>query len=188
MFLFNAGMGNWRAGWCVGPRYIACLAPFLLLPIVQLWPRFGRRRWFTAGLVGLAIPSVLINVVSGALYPHYPEAFDNPLFDLAFPLLAGGYTPYGLGWLLGLRGLSALAPLGLLVLAALALVAAGDDPRPGRAMAHVALALAVAGAFLVPLSAYGRAPRPAEQRATATVHSLWDPESGAPRPETRHRP
>lgn len=188
MFLFNAGMGNWRAGWCVGPRYIASLAPFLLLPLVQLWPRYGRRRWFTAALVGLAIPSVLINVASGALYPHYPEAFDNPLFDLAFPLIAAGYTPYGLGWLLGLRGAWALAPLALVVVAALALAAAGDDPRPRRATAHLALALAIAGAFLVPLSAYGRAPRPEEQRATATVQALWDPPGGAPRPETRHRP
>jgi hypothetical protein len=188
MFLFNAGMGNWRAGWCAGPRYIASLAPFLLLPLVQLWPRLGRRWGLTAAVVGLAIPSVLLNVVSGALYPHYPEAFDNPLFDLAFPLIAAGYTPYGLGWTLGLRGLWAWAPLGLAVLAALALVAAGDDPRPRRATAHLALALAIAGGFLLPLSAYGRRPRPEEQRATATVRSLWEPAGGVPRSETRPRP
>ena len=71
-------MSNWRAGWCVGPRYIASVAPFLLLPILQLWPRLGRHPWASALLVGLTIPSVLLNVVSGALYPHYPEQFDNP--------------------------------------------------------------------------------------------------------------
>ena len=42
MFIFIAGMSNWRAGWCVGPRYIATVAPFLLLPIVQLWPRLAK--------------------------------------------------------------------------------------------------------------------------------------------------
>ena len=43
MFLFLAGMSNWRAGWCVGPRYIATVAPFLLLPLLKLWPRVGGR-------------------------------------------------------------------------------------------------------------------------------------------------
>jgi hypothetical protein len=185
MFVFISGMSNWRAGWCVGPRYIASVAPFLLLPIIQLWPRLERQAWASALLVGLTIPSVLLNVVSGALYPHYPEPFDNPLFDLAFPLLSAGYTPYGLGWLLGLRGVAAMAPLALVVLGALALVAAGDDPRPRRAAGHLALALAIAGCFLLPLSAYGRAPRPDEARATALVRALWDPARGAPIPESR---
>ncbi|HVV48634.1 MAG TPA: hypothetical protein VHO06_03160 [Polyangia bacterium] len=180
MVLFNAGMSNWRAGWCAGPRYIATVVPFLLLPLIQLWPRFGRRRWFTAAVAGLVIPSVLLNVVSGALYPHYPESFDNPVFDLAFPLLAAGYTPYGLGWLLGLRGLWAMAPLALAVTAALALALAGDDPRPRRAAGHLALALALAALVLVPLSAYGRAPSGAEARSTATVRGLWEPASGIP--------
>jgi len=174
LFLFLAGMSNWRAGWCVGPRYIATVAPFLLLPLVSLWPRLSRG-WGTAIVAGLTVPSVLLNVVSGALYPHYPEAFDNPVFDLAFPLLGAGYTPYGLGWLLGLRGLAAMAPLAVLVVAALALVVAGDDPRPRRAAAHLARVAAVAGGFLLALSAYGRAPHPEEARAAATVRGLWSP-------------
>ena len=73
--------------------------------------------------------------ISGALYPHYPEAFDNPVFDLAFPLIGQGYAPYGLGWLLHLPGSWSLAPLAVVVLAALSLVAAGDDPRPRRTAA-----------------------------------------------------
>ncbi len=184
MFLFLAGMSNWRAGWCVGPRYIATVAPFLLLPLVQLWPRL-RHGWASAVIAGLVVPSVVLNVVSGALYPHYPEAFDNPVFDLAFPLLGAGYAPYGLGWLLGLRGLAAMAPLGLLVLAALALVVAGDDPRPGRAAAHLGWVVAIAGCFLLPLSAYGRAPRAEEARAAANVRALWSPPRAAPNSETR---
>ena len=54
---------------------------------------------------GLVIPSVLLNVTSGAIYPHYPEQFDNPLFDLTFPLLGDGFLPYSVGWLIGLPGL-----------------------------------------------------------------------------------
>ena len=185
MFMFIAGMSNWRAGWCVGPRYIATVAPFLLLPLVELWPRLVKHAAATAAIVGLAVPSVLLNVVSGALYPHYPEQFDNPVFDLAFPLVGAGFTPYGLGWSLGLRGIWAMAPLALVVLAALALVAAGDDPRPRRAGAHLALALGIAGLFLLPLSAYGRATRVAETHASELVRGMWDPPRGAPIPESR---
>jgi hypothetical protein len=175
MFLFLAGMSNWRAGWCVGPRYIATVAPFLLLPLLRLWPRVGGTWWATAFAVGLVIPSVLLNVVSGALYPHYPEAFDNPVFDLAFPLIGQGYTPYGLGWLLHLPGSWALLPLALVVLAALALVAAGDDPRPRRVAAHLSLTVVVAAGFLLVLSTYGRKPRVDEVRATSVVQQMWQP-------------
>lgn len=175
MFTFLAGMSNWRAGWCVGPRYIATVTPFLLLPLLRLWPRVGERWWVTAIAVGLIIPSVLLNVVSGALYPHYPEAFDNPVFDLAFPLIAEGYAPYGLGWLLHLPGAWALAPLAIVVLAALALIAAGDDPRPRRMAAHLSLSIAIAAIFLFALGGYGRIPRPTEAHAGTVVRQAWEP-------------
>jgi hypothetical protein len=175
MFSFNAGMTNWRAGWCVGPRYIATVAPFLLLPIVRGWRWFAARWWRSASLVGLVVVSVFLNVVSGAVYPHYPEAFDNPVFDLALPLVADGYAPYGIGWAVGLRGGAALAPLAAVVLAALALILPGDDPEPRRAAEHFAVAIVVAVAVLLPQSAYGRAPRGDEARAAATVRALWEP-------------
>ena len=175
MFLFLAGMSNWRAGWCVGPRYIATVAPFLMLPMLRVWPRVGGRWWLTALAVGLLIPSVVLNVVSGALYPHYPESFDNPVFDLAFPLIGEGYAPYGVGWLLHLPGRWSLAPVALVVAVALALVAAGDDPRPRRTAAHLSLGVAVAAVFLIALGAYGRRPDAAEARSAANVRAAWDP-------------
>jgi hypothetical protein len=146
MFLFLAGMSGWRAGWCVGPRYITTVAPFLIHGVARVWPLTLGRPWLSALVAGLVIPSVLLNVVSGAVYPHYPEAFDNPVFDLSFPLLAAGYAPYGFGWMLGLRGLASLAPLALVVLCALALGVGGDERRPVRHWAHVAVALGVAAA------------------------------------------
>jgi hypothetical protein len=185
MFLFLAGMSNWRGGWCVGPRYITTVAPFLLVPLIELWPRLADLRWGTAAIVGLTIPSVFLNVVSGAVYPHYPEQFDNPVFDLALPLLGAGYVPYGLGWWLGLPGAWAMAPLVLIVLAAIALSASGDDPRPRQARAHLAVALAIAAAFLLPLSAYRRTPRAVEAQAGATVRALWEPPRAGPAPGNR---
>ncbi len=176
MFVFLAGMTNWRGGWCVGPRYIAAVAPFLLLPLAQLWPRLAARWWPPALAAGLLLPSVLLNVVSGAVYPHYPESYDNPVFDLAFPLLGDGYTPYGLGWRLGLHGAAAMAPLAAVVLAAVALVLAGDDPRPRRWAVQLLFALAVAALFLGTLASFGRTPRAEEQRSTRNVRATWDPE------------
>jgi hypothetical protein len=192
MLLFLSGMSNWRAGWCAGPRYIASVAPFLVAPIAQLWPLVrGRARAVLAVLAaGLTIPSVALNVVSGALYPHYPPQLDNPIFDLALPLLRAGYVPYSLGLLVGLRGLWSLAPMALAVVAALALgvlgvarEAAGPPARrSGDALGRVAVALAVAALVLVPLSRYGRRPNPVEDTATAVVRSLWEP---APAPLAR---
>ena len=181
MFVFLSGMSNWRAGWCVGPRYIATVAPFLVFAVARAWPLarawpFARAwPWFSALVAGTVLPSVLLNVASGAVYPHYPEVFDNPLFDLTFPLLGQGYAPFGLGWLLGLRGLLSLAPLAIVVLGALALGAGGGDARPSRWASHVGVALFVAAAFLAPLSAYGRQPRPAEDAAAAFVRATWEP-------------
>jgi hypothetical protein len=175
MFLFLAGMSNWRAGWCVGPRYITTVAPFLILGLARIWPLTRGRPALSALGAGLVLASVLLNVVSGAVYPHYPEVFDNPVFDLTLPLLRDGYAPYGVGWALGLRGAASLAPLALVVLGAFVLGARGDAPRPSRQAARLGAALVVAAAFLVPLSAYGRKPRPVEQSAAAFVRSTWQP-------------
>jgi hypothetical protein len=181
---FLAALPNWHAGWCVGPRYISAIAPFLTAGLAYAW-RAARRRFVLSALAaGLVVPSVLLNVVSGAVYPHYPEAFDNPVFDLTLPLIRDGYVPYSLGWLLGLPRAWSLLPLALIVVAALVRALAGEDARPRRRLAHAALALAVAAAFLVPLSRYGRTPSPAEDAATAVVRAAWEPPP-TPKPPPR---
>ena len=186
MFVFLAGMSNWRAGWCVGPRYITTVAPFLVFALARAWRMLRERPWGSALVAGLVIPSVLLNVVSGAVYPHYPEVFDNPVFDLTFPLLGDGYAPYSLGSALGLHGLASLVPLAAVVLGALALGVGGDDPRPSRWVAHVATALVVAAAFLAPLSAYGRRPHAGEDAMAAFVRATWEPpRAPAAMPPTR---
>jgi hypothetical protein len=179
MFLFLGGMSNWRAGWCVGPRYIATVAPFLIIPIAQLWPTLRSRFALSVAAAALVIPSVLLNLVSGAVYPHYPTQFDNPVFDLAFPLLASGYIPYNFGLLLGLPGLWSLAPLAGAALLALALGIGGEDRRAARWLSHSALVVILAALVLLPLSRYGRRPSPLEDGAFATVRSTWEPPPAA---------
>jgi hypothetical protein len=169
-------MSNWRAGWCVGPRYITTVAPFLVLGVAFAWAVIQRRTWLMAPTLGLVIVSVFLNVVSGAVYPHYPEVFDNPVFDLTLPVLRAGYAPYSFGWLLGLRGLASVAPLALVVLGALGLGLAGEAPRPPRRWARISGALAVAALCLLALSAYGRKPSPGEQSSAAFVRATWEPQ------------
>ncbi|HET6150842.1 MAG TPA: hypothetical protein VFH68_25115 [Polyangia bacterium] len=180
MLLFLGGMTNWRAGWCVGPRYIATVVPFLIAGIAQAWRvvRPGARFALSVTAAGLILASVVLNAVSAAVYPHYPTDFDNPVFDLAFPLLGAGFVPYSLGWLV-MPGLWSLAPLALALLVALSLGAAGESWRPARWALHGALAMLIAVAFLIPLSLHGRAPNPGEARATAFVRSTWEPRPAA---------
>ncbi len=174
MILFLGGMTNWRAGWCVGPRYIAMVAPFLVAGIAHAWRVVRARFLLSVVAAGLLIVSVVLNAVSAAVYPHYPTEFDNPVFDLAFPLLGGGFVPYSLG-LLRFGGIWSLAPLALLLLIALSLSIGGDDWRPARWATHAAIAVAIAALCLVPLSRYGRGPNPSEARAAAFVRANWEP-------------
>jgi hypothetical protein len=182
MVFFLAGVPNWHAGWCVGPRYIAVVAPFLAGGLALAWPATPHAHFLSQVVAGLVVPAVLLNVLSGAVYPHYPEAFDNPVFDLTLPVLGAGYQPYGLGWLLGLRGAVSLLPLGLIVGAALAPGLSGPDAAPRRWLSHVGVALVVAALVLLPLSAYGRRPRPEETAAADHVRATWEP---APAPGTK---
>jgi hypothetical protein len=173
---FLAGAPTPHPGWCVGPRYIAVVAPFLAAGVARAWRLTGRFVLpFSAITAGLVIPSVVLNVASGAVYPHFPEQFDNPVFDLVFPLLGARYVPYSLGWWLGLPGLWSLAPLALAVALALSAGIAGDDRRAKRWAAHAAAAVLIAIAFLAPLARYGRNSRPAETEAAAFVRATWEP-------------
>jgi len=192
LLLFLAGMTHWRAGWCVGPRYIAGCAPFLAAGLLmndrmndRLFDRGpaddNQRANFVLRVLlgGSIVASVFINGVSAATYPHYPEAFDNPLFDLALPLWRDGYVPSGLGHALGLPRGWALLPPALLWIAALVLAIAGPARRLRAKIAQVGGAALMAALLLTLLSRYGRAPAAAEQHATSVVRALWDP---APRP------
>jgi hypothetical protein len=112
------------------------------------------------------------------MFPHYPDVYGNPVFDLALPLLRSGHAPYNAGRLLGLVGAWSLAPLALVVAVAFALsVGAWPLPRiPGtkRALATLAIAAVVGGAYLFVLSF--RLRHVADERATNDlVESVWEP-------------
>jgi len=185
LVLFLSGMTHWRAGWCVGPRYIAAVAPVLAAGVALQWRWFAgddrAASWRRGLLGGLVAVSVALNGLSAATYPHYPESFDNPVFDLALPAWRAGYVPSGLGHALGLPRLTALLPLAALWAAALGVALSSPRPAPIESRSRAwwpregAIALAVATLCLGLLASYGRHPSAAETHATDVVRSLWDP-------------
>src|SRR5262249_20484621 len=45
MLLFISSMSFWRGGWCVGPRYVTVVAPFLTFGLALGWWRVARSFW-----------------------------------------------------------------------------------------------------------------------------------------------
>jgi hypothetical protein len=176
LLVLLAGMANWRAGWCAGgPRYIAAAVPFLAFALALAWKDvLEPRAWLRAVLTALVLVSVFLCLLAGAIFPHFPLQFDNPIFDLVIPLVREGRAPYSLGTLFGLSGAASLAPLG-----AVALVALGATlirGRPARAwLSGTAASVALAAVLLAGLSAYGRRPRRDEDRARSYVREVWEP-------------
>ncbi len=166
--LFISSINFWRGGWQMGPRYITAMLPFLMVPVSAALGA-ASQRWPARGVtVALMTVGVVIYGLSCALFPHFPEKFANPLYELVLRLLGADLAPYSLGWLLGLRGVLALLPY-LMVLAGVIVYTA----CPARAYWKSAL-LGLAGAGLI-LAAYSAAPHggPAAERAYEWIETTF---------------
>jgi hypothetical protein len=100
-----------RAGWCVGPRYLVVCLPFVGW-LAAAGFAAADRHWFTSLLAqALVVASCIVYLAVITTYPHWPDGLQNPLYELAFPLLHRGYAVPSLGRALGLRGIWAAVPL-----------------------------------------------------------------------------
>lgn len=151
---FQSSINFWRAGWSLGPRYITAMLPFAMVPIAVACAHADAddRRWpLRALFVGLAVVGIVVYAVSCAEYPHFPERFDNPLYEVTFALVADGRAPYNLGYAVGLRGLASLLPYLALLAAVVVYLAVPSRRRLVSGAAGVAV-----GAVAIVL--YGFAP------------------------------
>lgn len=165
---FISSIAFWRGGWQLGPRYVTAMLPFAMVPVAA-GIAGADRRWWTRGIArGLIAVAVIIYVMSAAQFPHFPEKFENPLFELTFRLWGDGMAPYSGGWLIGLRGLWAQLP----VLAALGFVLLSALLPSRRHWRSALVAIAVAAAIL---AAYSTAPRGGAkgERAYEFVKSVY---------------
>ncbi|MCE9577408.1 MAG: hypothetical protein K8W52_29940 [Deltaproteobacteria bacterium] len=149
--LFVSSINFWRGGWGVGPRYITAMLPFLLPPIAAAvaWTDAAPGRWWARALVGAAVVlAIVIYAGASAEYPHFPEKFKNPLYEVTLRLMREGHAPWNAGWLVGLRGLASLVPYLIVVAVVIAFAVAGVDAVRARvAIASIAGGLALVLAY-----------------------------------------
>ncbi len=146
---FVSSIAMWRGGWGVGPRYITVMLPFLLpgVAVAAAWADDDARRWWARGLlIGAILVGVVVYAMSSAEYPHFPEKFANPLYEVTLRLVRDDQAPWNAGWLFGLRGFASIAPY-LAVVAATVAWAAWRDRR--SMLLGVAIAVVVLAAYAV---------------------------------------
>jgi len=160
---FLSSLTFWRAGWEVGPRYIAAMLPFLLPPIaaqLQRWANRPVRFGIAAGLIGAG---VTVYVLSSATFPYWPDSVAHPLYDVTLRLLRDDLVAPNLGSALGVPGIAGIVPY-----LAVAFGALGVAVWRVGGTRSLAIAAALAAAILV---AYGALPR-GEPRADTVYRSV----------------
>lgn len=121
LLLFLSSITFWRGGWQLGPRYVTVMLPMLLAPVaveMQAWSR----HWLGAILVAAAcLVGVAVYAGSCAQFPHFPERFPNPFFEITVRLWTDGHAAPNPLALLGVGGPWSLVPYVLAVAVAVAL-------------------------------------------------------------------
>jgi len=135
------------------------------------------RSWYGRAIpYGLMAVSIVIYLLSNAVFPHFPESFSNPLFDVTLRFGAAGYLPYNLGWLLGLEGLpSALPYLAVVIVVVVVLTLGGAGAlwqRAACALVSLALVAAVMGLYAHQL---GDRSLPVPVRFLPWMERIWEP-------------
>lgn len=128
LVLFTMTTIDWRGGWSMGTRYLVPAVPFLLIGVAGSLRGLSAQSPVAIAFAGLAAVGVLSCAVASMTVPLFPQAFDNPLYTLAWPLLGEG--------LVGPNLAGALAGIAVPIVAlavTLALVLAGDR-RENRAL------------------------------------------------------
>jgi hypothetical protein len=100
-----------RAGWTVGPRYIAIAMPFFAWLAAAGLETCLKHEAAAVPAYALLLVGVVVHVVAASTFPHWPRDYDNPLYEVSFRLLEEDHAPQSLGRWLGIPGSSSLAPL-----------------------------------------------------------------------------
>ena len=108
--LFVSSINFWRGGWGVGPRYITELLPFALPLVCGAIAAWRDKPWHLAGAGALIVVGVTVYVLSTATFPYWPEAFKDPLYDVAFHLLRDNAVAGNVGSALGIEGVPGIVP------------------------------------------------------------------------------
>ncbi|HHX42553.1 MAG TPA: hypothetical protein GX714_01000 [Chloroflexi bacterium] len=148
---FNASSVMWEGGFAVGPRYLVPMLPFMVPPLLVALESLGRShagRAVTALLAAWSFVAVWAETLGGQSFPDWTP---DPLFQYSLERLAQGDVARNVGTVLGLRGLTSLLPLGVIVGALLiALAWVAGRPTEAGAITSVKHHVRVAGALHEP--------------------------------------
>lgn len=161
-----------RAGWSVGPRYIGAALPFLAWLAAAGFAACERSRVGSALAGALVVAATAVHVVAATTFPHWPDGFANPLYEVSLRALGEGLAPHSVGSALGVSGPLGLVPVGL---AALALLGwALGALAPGRRLVALA-ALALGLGLVASYAAFPRTPAARRDRMFDYVKKVWEP-------------
>lgn len=150
--LFISSISFWRGGWQMGPRYITVMLPFLL-PAIAVALASAARWPVVRGLaLGLGGVGVFVYTASIVEFPHFPEKFKNPLYEVTLRLLGDDLAAPNLGMIAGLPGAWSLVPFALVVCAVWGAVIVGRHGPWRSRLVAAAVSVAVTVAIVV---AYG---------------------------------
>jgi hypothetical protein len=141
-------------GWTTGPRHLAPLVPFLVLPAALAAEAARARGWLAGACAGLVALSI---AATGAMtfLDYIPDSLTNALYQVALPLIFTGHLPHTLLSLSGVPNPWAALPevaavLGTALLAARALLPLTHRASAAAAGAALALAIGLAHASVRP--------------------------------------
>jgi hypothetical protein len=160
-----------RAGWSVGPRYLAIAMPFFAWLAAAGLAAAAEQTILLLPALATALVGVIVNVLAATTYPHWPTQFVNPLFEVSIRLLREGHAPHSLGTAMGLRGFSSMAALYVTVLGLVAWLLLRAGVRPGQ----LAIATLLAVAAVYRLHDFATTPEPDRSTTWSYVTSTYEP-------------
>lgn len=167
--LFISALNFWRGGWQFGPRYITVMLPFLLPPIATTLASIDTRRWLRAIPWAMVAIGVAIYSIGVATFPHFPEKFRNPLYEVSFRLLGDGLVAPNLLGALGL-GPWSIAPWFAAIAAIWICAALPRGTRRDRTRwLDAGLAVAIATAVILAYGSFRGGGRVADEAYTRFV-------------------
>lgn len=112
--LFSISYFAWDGGFSMGPRHFLPALTFMMLPIGELLRPAHDRRWRIAAAI-LAAWSIVVVEAATAVGALFAPTYTSPLTQYVLPRLLSGRLDNNWGLIFGLRGLSQLLPLYLLI-------------------------------------------------------------------------
>jgi len=179
-----AGSGlQFDGGWRVGPRYLVAFLPMLATGWGEVLAEIQNRVTWIVVVVALGTYSVILNVWTGNLWPHFDLAnVHHPAPEVLLPLWLEGVEPYGiLRLLLRYDGVHAIIAIGVCgaVLALVRII----EPMPRTILAAATgtwFGIVLAGSLLF----WPRHPRGAAN--LRYILAVWEPRIDSPNPPPSH--